>query len=353
MPSSRAPECLPHGYESNRRPQNHGKRILAGKMKILFLCSWLLAAVTSEAGAQIVSRQSIHLQPIGSVVSSSFMLVNKVIPLPEGEFTLVATDTPDSKLVYGDGARQPHRMIDVVLGQIVDHKLRAAVAARTVLAWGGGRREWVDEPCKREDTLFRLDRVPFMKRSYAQNCLMVNHVVNDLGQSATGLYAKFAAWVKDQGGATPIATVIDARVTRIEIGEFLVARYVFNPEAYGCDSESAGSWTTSAWHKTRIGKDAEKSRFVNGVIEFGKAMQVRLNEAFEGRAQQAALLASATPALLRCDGVPAEAPPPARTTTEKPFSAGERLRTLEDLRERKLISPAEYEERRRKILDSL
>jgi hypothetical protein len=45
--------------------------------------------------------------------------------------------------------------------------------------------------------------------------------------------------------------------------------------------------------------------------------------------------------------------PPAPTPMSSPSSAADRLKTLEDLRDRNLISPAEYDERRRKILDGL
>jgi hypothetical protein len=298
----------------------------------------------NQAQAQVVPRSSLHLQPIGSVVSGSFALGHQTIPLPEGEFRLAAVNLRDANL----GAK----MVDVILGQMVDHRLRTAVAATTVLKWGTGQG-WTDEPCKREDTLFRLDRVPFMKRSYAQNCLTVSHLVNTFSQAAGGVYVPFVAWIKDQGGSTPISTIIDVRVTRIELREYLSVRYFLNPEAFGCESAPADSLTTSEWHKTRIDKDAEKSRFVHGVIEFSKSMQVRVNESFEGRTQQANLLASTTPALLRCDSTPDQVPPPTQTTTQKPAGIAERLKLLEELRNQNLISPAEYDERRRKMLDSL
>ncbi|MEA3195150.1 MAG: hypothetical protein QOD26_3483 [Betaproteobacteria bacterium] len=269
-------------------------------MKSIFAA--FLAVCVNDAAAQIVSRNSLHLQPVGSVVSGSFVLVNKVVPLPEGEFTLVATQVREEKFVSGDYARQGHKLVDVALGQIVDQRLRVAVGATALLAWGGGRREWTDEPCKRDDTLFRLNQTPFMKRNYEQNCLMVNYLVNSFGQSATGIYQKFAGWLKDGGGATPIATVMETTITRIAVGDYLAVRYLINPEAYGCDGAPSASWTTSDWHKSRIAKDPEKSRFANGVFEFGKATQVRINEAFEGRVQVAETLSATTPRFYRCAG---------------------------------------------------
>ena len=269
-------------------------------MKPILVC--LLVAWLGEAGAQIVSRDSVHLKPVGSVVQGSFVLVNKVIPLPEGEFVLLAVQVRDAKFGSGDFARQEHRLVDVALGQMVDRRLRAGVVGTALLAERAGRFEWRDEPCKRDDTLFKLNSVPFMKRNYSQNCLLVNHSINSLSQSASGVYEKTAAWIKDQGGTTPIPTMLQASITRIELADFLQVHYGFNPDAYGCGGTTSSSWVTSAWHKSRIGKDAEKARFVEGIIEFGKAMQVRVNEAFEGRRQVAESLAAATPRVQRCGG---------------------------------------------------
>lgn len=267
-------------------------------MKNVLIC--LLTVCISDAAAQIVSRDSMHLKPVGSAVNGSFVLVNKVIPLPEGEFTLVTTNLRDSKFVSGDYARQEHKLVDVVLAQMGDGKLRIAVGASTVLAASSGRVEWVSEPCKRTDTLYRLNRTPFMKMNYEQDCLLINHVINTLGSGATGVYAALASWIKDRGGATPIPTVIDTTITRISVGDYLAVRYWFNPEAYGCDAVPATSWTTSDWHKSRIGSETERARFVNGVIDVSKSMQIRVNEAFEGRAPIAQQLAATTPGLRNC-----------------------------------------------------
>jgi hypothetical protein len=262
--------------------------------------TFLIAVCIGEAGAQIVSRDSVHLKPLGSTVTGSFVLVNRVVPLPEGEFTLVATGTHGSTFAYGDYARQPHKLADVVLGQVADGQLRAAVKATALLALAGSRREWVIEPCKRDDTLLRVNVTPFMKQNYEQDCLLVNHFVNMLGPKATGIYASLADWTRQKGGATPLPTVLDVTITRIAASDFLTVRYLFNPEAYGCKGEAEASWSTSAWHKSRIAKDPEKARIADGVVDFGKAVQLRINEAFEGRRDVAERLAATTPQVLPC-----------------------------------------------------
>ena len=247
------------------------------------LLTLLLSAWTGSAAAQIVSRDSLHLKPVGTAVRGAFVLGNKTLPLPEGEFVLTAVELHDSRFVRGDYARQQHKMVDVALAQMVDRKLRAYVWASTVLKHGG-TTGWVSEPCKRDNVLFKQSSVPFMKTNYEQNCLIVNQV-SSLGSQATGAYAPLAEWVRNQGGKTPIPRVIDAAITRIAVADYLAVRYAFNADAYGC-----------------VVKKGEPSPFVDNVIEFGKGMQMRVNEAFEGRRQVAESLAAATPQVQPCGG---------------------------------------------------
>lgn len=227
----------------------------------------LMAAFISPGWAQIVSKDSLHFRADGTVVRGQFILVNRVVPLPEGEFSLITADFRDSRFAYGDFARSPHRLVTVVLGQMGEGKqLRAAVIATTVLTFNG-RIGWVSEPCKDDKVvLYRLNRVPFMKRSYEQNCLVVNRFARGLGANARGAFAALRDWTKEQGGEVPIQMRIDAAVTRIAQADYLVAYYLFNPAAHGCDAANLQS-----------------EAFANGVIELGKALQVAVNAGFDGR----------------------------------------------------------------------
>ena len=106
----------------------------------------VLAVCASGAQAQIVSKDSLHFRADGTVVRGQFILVNRVVPLPEGEFTLITADFRDSRFAYGDFARSPHRLVTVVLGQMGEGKqLRAGVIATTVLTFNG-RIGWVSIP---------------------------------------------------------------------------------------------------------------------------------------------------------------------------------------------------------------
>lgn len=242
----------------------------------------LVAACAGNAGAQIVSRDSLHLKPVGTVLNGSFALVNRVVPLPEGDFVLVAKREDESRFVRGDMARQEHKMVTVVLAQMADGRLRAAVGARTVLKYRSNIG-WVNEPCKAGDDrvhLFMLNRVPYMKRNYEQNCLLVDRRASSLGRNASGAYADLRDWVGQQGGTTPIPMAIDVSITRVAVVEYLTVRYLFNPAAFGCDAAALQS-----------------AEFAAGVIQVGKAMQSAVNEGFSGRAEAAQSMAATAPRL--------------------------------------------------------
>lgn len=290
------------------------------------LATLLIAACASGAQAQIVSRDSLHLKPKGTVVRDYFVLVNRVVPLPEGEFTFFASEDR----VAGQG----HKLVTVVLGQMADGKLRAAVGASAVVAYAGSRG-WTVEPCKDDKVvLYRLERAPFMKRNYETNCLVVNRLASSLGPESVGLGAGLGRWVKERGGETPVPMLVDATITRVAVAEYLLVRYIFNPAAFGCGPANLNS-----------------PDFANGVIEVGKAMQVGVGEGFGGRVAPVTNFVATAPRLLQDCGktVQAAAPKP----RARAGSTAERLKELDSLREQGLITPAEYDERRRKILDSL
>ena len=296
----------------------------------------LLAASMSPGWAQILNKDSLHFKADGTKVRGSFILVNRAVPLPEGEFTLITADFRDSRMSSGNIRLVPHRMVTVVLGQMADGKLRTAVTATTVLTYHGNTG-WVVEPCKADKVvLFRRGSVPFMKRSYEQNCLVVNRVARGLGPNATGVFELLRDWTKKEGGEVPIEMRLDATVTRIAQAEYLMVNYFFNPAAYGCDAANLQS-----------------EAFANGVIELGKALQVAINAGFSGRdrVEKVERLEADLPRLQQDCGRAVQAVAPA--PRPKAGSAADRLKELDSLRGQGLISPAEYDERRRKILDSL
>jgi len=219
---------------------------------------------------------------VGAIVSGAFYLQGKRVPLPDGDFTYVGSSERDAIYQSGDWLRPKVRLLNIMLVQTDGKVLRSLVTATTVLKFSSQPGLWWDEPCKRANTLFRLDKA---RRSNEYNCLLVNHFVGVMA-TPTGIYEVGAAWLRDRGAALPVPVTVNAIVTRTW-HDYLAVNYAFNPAAFGCEAPPASTWASSAWHKNVVSRDSEKVRFVEAVIEWGKFAQDRIDETFEDRPQAA------------------------------------------------------------------
>ncbi|TMH29094.1 MAG: hypothetical protein E6H63_07630 [Betaproteobacteria bacterium] len=208
--------------------------------------TWIRTPVVSAAllaaFATTCAAQSLHLAPTGTVVSGSFELAGKAIPLPEGEFLLAAT-------------------------RIDEARLKSAVWASTVLEPPAARTNWVQarEPCARENVLFRLDLAQDTSRGeYAhQNCLVVERRARSFGAASTGIMKDAAAWLAYHDVVLPVPVLIVAEMTRIERRELVRVAYAFNPWSYGCNRPSPP--------------------FVESIIALGKGLQQHFDDLLMGR----------------------------------------------------------------------
>ena len=221
--------------------------------------TWIRTPVVSPAllaaFATTCAAHSLHLAPTGTVVSGSFELAGKAIPLPEGEFLLAATRIDEA------------RIVSVFLAQLDGQRLKSAVWATTVLEPPAARTNWVQarEPCARENVLFRLDLAQDTSRGeYAhQNCLVVERRARSFGAASTGIMKDAAAWLAYHDVVLPVPVLIVAEMTRIERRELVRVAYAFNPWSYGCNRPSPP--------------------FVESIIALGKDLQQHFDDLLMGR----------------------------------------------------------------------
>jgi hypothetical protein len=222
----------------------------------------LQAGLTAACAAQ-----SLHLAPPGTVVSGSFELAGKVIPLPDGEFLLAATRIDEPRIVEGSISAARPKLVSVFLAQLDGERLKSAAWATTALEPPSARTRWVParEPCARENVLFRLDLSQDTSHGEypQQNCLVVVRRARSLGAASTGLMQDAAAWLAYHDVVLPVPVLIVADLARIERRELLRVAYAFNPWSYGCDRPSPP--------------------FVESVAGWGKQMQQRLDDVVMGR----------------------------------------------------------------------
>ena len=153
----------------------------------------LLIALVLNAGAA-AAAESLHLAPLGTVVSGSFDLAGKLIPLPAGNFALAAATVSEPPMLEGDISKPRAKIARVVLVQIEPPRLRAAVVASAVLNPGTYRMTWVGNPCKKDDTLYRAD-LSGSVGSESDNCLLVDHTLGRFSPRSPGIWKDAATWL--------------------------------------------------------------------------------------------------------------------------------------------------------------
>lgn len=182
-------------------------------MRLLALTVVLQAGFATRAA---VAEDSLHLSPIGTVVSGSFDLAGKPIPLPAGEFVLAATE------------RQA-QLVSAFVAQLDGQRLKSAVWASTV-----------PEPAQSE------------------NRLLVEQRLRSFGPDASGLLKDAAAWLAYHDVLLPVPILSVAEITRSERRNLVRASYAFNPWSYGCNTPTAP--------------------FVESVTALGKAVQQHFDD---------------------------------------------------------------------------
>lgn len=206
--------------------------------------------------------QSLHLSTPGSVVSGSFQLADKTIPLPHGEYILAATRVDEARVVEGNIGHPRAQLASVFLAQLDGQWLKSAVWASAVLERPAPRGKWVPsrEPCSSEKALFHRDLADHTSNGEraTQNCLIVERRVRSFGANSTGLLKDAAAWLSYHDVLIPVRVLITAEITRIEERELVRATYAFGPASYGCTSPSTA--------------------FVDSVTEWGKRVQQHFDD---------------------------------------------------------------------------
>lgn len=270
--------------------------ILKAMTKLFALA--LIASLGIATAAVFAQEPSAHLLPAGTTVRDKVTLVGKSVPLPPGDFVMVASRTRDATRVKGEWIRQRVQLVTVYLAQVEGNVLRAEVLATTVLDPSFTYSKWEDEPCRRTDTLFRQDLAG--NPGYQQNCLLVNHVPNVYTREPEGIYAEAYTWLQKHAVNLPVGVIIQATITRIEVGEWLATVHRFNPAAFGCDVGRNPSWAASAWHPNALAGDAERAQFVKSVVEWGKFVQAQVDDEIRNRGARSRDAAPPSPQLHRC-----------------------------------------------------
>lgn len=136
--------------------------------------------------------------------------------------------------------------------------------------------DWVDEPCKREDFIWKR---AIGKSIKDVNCVSINHIVNYF-VNPTGEFQQILVWAKDEGIEIP-PIIIRVTFTRYAPDmRRLVHTVDINPEQYGIPRDTTLPWGSNGWHKNFIGRDKKRVDFIENVKKWAVDIQDRMDAAF-------------------------------------------------------------------------
>lgn len=218
-----------------------------------------LAGCASSGPAR--GRPSVMTQRPGSKLADSFAVGDKLVYLPPGDWTLVAAKQRGTEYVAYGGESGPS--FDLVhVAEVAAGRLNRGVRVAATEATGTGVH-WLDEPCKGEEGLFRLDH----RRSFRnQSCV-------DIRSRSSGGGAR-------AGGVHIPSDMITVAFTRYGMSDLLVVNYDFNPEAYGFADASSAAWTPE-----QVRRDPRKTAFIEALKTWVAAALPWVEYGYDGESE--------------------------------------------------------------------
>lgn len=185
-----------------------------------------------------------------------------------------------SEFDYGYSRVYQSDIVRIDLGRLIlfsdvnkTHSLTLEVVANLEQ---GNMSDWLDEPCKRDDLLWKRS----VGRSFKDvNCVTINHIVGYF-INPTGEFQLILADLKNDGYQFA-PTVIRVTFTRYMPGGRLLSYIVtINPEIYGIKREASTLWGANGWHKNLINKDTEKLKLIEKIKAWSIDVQDKMDKAF-------------------------------------------------------------------------
>jgi hypothetical protein len=224
--------------------------------------------LTTPATAKILERTA-----IGTTVTSVATIAQRQVPLPPGDWILVATQTVQSGGPAAAVRIQQAYLAQVENGVLVKYIFISASLESNFGGWSRSR-----DVCDRVDTHFA-----FFDHSYDPKnieCWTVNHAVLTLNSSATELYREFHKFGDDKKRPNAALSI---NYFLVRGYDFLHVTYGFNPEVAGFSRSKSTSWRDSAWHKDAIADNPKRQAYVQSLKVEGERLLPKVQDGFRGR----------------------------------------------------------------------
>ena len=191
-----------------------------------------------------------------------------MVPLPAGDWYVFRIDEGELRVTNPVEQHQASKTVDIHLVQRVGNQLAMVMRVQALKEALPGRLVALhfDNPCKREDTLYRN---PYDSGGTVVNCLLVNHLVRYLRTASKGVFADMREWLGKEGVELPW-TMLNATFAQNQPRRYLTVHITINPGLRGLES-TASNWVSNPFHRTLIGRDEARDRYVKEFIAWSEA----------------------------------------------------------------------------------
>lgn len=197
--------------------------------------------------------------PLGNKVSGSMVINDRVIPLLEGDWTIVA------KSHLGGGGFGNGKFARVYLAQLQGNRLARWMYIGTNLEWNPGGWTRDKEICDRKNVHAGFSDQTNSPRD--AECWILNHYGQTLGDAPSQAAIDFYRWSDSLGRPN---TSVALSYFFAKNGDMLNVRQSFNPVLAGFNDTSSAVWRGNPWHMDVAAKDPRKLEYLRGLKAVGE-----------------------------------------------------------------------------------
>ena len=206
----------------------------------------------------------------GSKVRNVVTIGKSQVPLPKGEWEVLATNTWRRGSLGKMG--QAFLLQDSHESGFVGIQIRANIEVSNCVGWTRP-----DQICDRKDTLHNSSDRNYNPKD--ASCWNLNHyIVSPYRETKSKYWKKVYQAMKDRGIAK--TTYIVNTYFRSSRCNFLILRYYSNPEHFDFPIDLK-AWVGSAWHRDQIHWDSRRVSFAEAAKKVGETLSEAVESGFE------------------------------------------------------------------------
>jgi hypothetical protein len=244
------------------RLSNNGEEKMRVRLLLLMAAIFILVGCITPAFKKD--------NPIGKTYRDVFVLENKQVPLPEGEWK-----------VAGTGYRDNQRFCEVYLVKVTeDRKLTGVIIIISENMAFGYSGYLPDKYAKRTD----LHYVSIKSNTTEEglDLWLVNHYFASFSPKEREASNQFFQYCHDNKIDLSKLMIQSYHVITGKMfkGRFLGVTYFYDPRTEGFDTSLENDWGTSSWHPLRISADPKKVSYVERIKKEGEVLHGKIQEWF-------------------------------------------------------------------------